>query len=87
VGFAFSIEDIRELLSGSAGSKDAGLLVERPLLVAYGQPDGLAAALERLDALHAQGRAAELLPEPIGSHREAEAVAFSRDNQGLEWLG
>lgn len=87
VGFAFSIEDIRELLSGTPGSKEAARQAERPLLVAYSHPDGLAAALERLDQLHGQGRVAELLPEPLGSHAEAEAVAFSRDSQGLEWLG
>jgi ATP phosphoribosyltransferase regulatory subunit len=85
VGFGFRIEEIRELLD----SGDGPAPVERqgPLLLAYGLASQLPAALERLECLHRSGVAAELLPDPCADAQQAEALARTRGNQAMEWLG
>ncbi len=82
VGFGFVIEEIRDLLH-HPGSRESA---EQPLLVAYDHAGALATALERLDSLHRQGVAAELLPEPCASRDRAEAEALLRGSVALEWV-
>jgi len=83
VGFGFRIEDIRELLD----PLESGAAHSMPLLLAYGRTIPLADALERLEAIHRSGQAAELLPDACADQQEAEAVAMTRGNRGVEWLG
>lgn len=82
MGFGFNVEAIRELL-------DAGVeqpSVPGPWLVAYGDCSQLTKALDALQDLHQQGKAAELLSDPVASHNEAEAIALLRGCPGVTWL-
>jgi ATP phosphoribosyltransferase regulatory subunit len=81
VGFGFDIEEIRDLLDPAEAA-----VLEPPVLVAYGRPDALTAALERLESLHRQGLAAELLPDPCPRREQAEAELRRRAGSALEWL-
>ena len=83
VGFGFRIEEIRDLLDSGEGPGPS----QGPLLLAYGQASQLPAALERLEALHRSGLAAELLPDPCADAQQAEDLAQTRGNQAVEWLG
>ena len=82
VGFGFDLEAVRELLDGQVPAPDA----IKPMLVAYADPSQLARALDALEALHHEGKAAELLSDPVGSEAEAQLVAATRGCQGLHWL-
>jgi ATP phosphoribosyltransferase regulatory subunit len=81
-GFAFAIEEIRELLS--ADPPAAAPLA--PWLVAGSGTAGLRSVLVRLAELHAEGQAAELWPEPCPSAEEAERIAVQRGCRGAIWL-
>ena len=79
VGFGFDVEQLRELLQASQGEA-------APQLVAYGRTEQRQAALEAAQALHAQGRAAEVHSQALASKADAEALAASRGCSGLLWL-
>jgi ATP phosphoribosyltransferase regulatory subunit len=83
LGFSFDVEAVRELLGTEATAP------ERPAatLVACAGSAQLAAALETLEALHAAGEPAELLPEGCASAAEAEAIAAARGCGAARWLG
>jgi len=81
-GFAFAIEEIRELLGAEHRAADP----PAPWLVAASAEAGLGAALARLAELHAAGQAAELCPESCASAAEAERIAASRGCRGAQWL-
>ncbi|MCT0202329.1 ATP phosphoribosyltransferase regulatory subunit [Synechococcus sp. CS-603] len=83
VGFGFRIEEIRDLIDPANPSSSH----QGSHLVAYAQEGGLAAAFERLEALHRLGQPAELLPDPCLDKPEAEAIASARGSSGLDWLG
>ncbi|MCP9808386.1 ATP phosphoribosyltransferase regulatory subunit, partial [Cyanobium sp. HWJ4-Hawea] len=82
MGFGFAVEAVRELLYGEV----ADPIREKPVLVGYGPTVPLAAALDRLEELHAMGVAAELLGEPAASQGEAQARANGRNSSSLEWV-
>ncbi len=82
VGFAFAIEEIRDLLAGDATAAEE----PRARLVAYGPGVELGRALAHLTALHRQGVAAELLPDPCADRQAAEAMAERRGGAPLDWL-
>jgi len=79
VGFGFDVEQLRELLQGNR--HDAA-----PQLVAYGRKEQRQAAMQAAQALHAQGRAAEVHSQPLASKAEAEALAAMRGCSSLVWL-
>jgi ATP phosphoribosyltransferase regulatory subunit len=81
-GFAFAIEEIRELL----GADHHAAPPTAPWLVAASAEAGLGAALARLAELHAAGQAAELCPESCATAAEAERIAASRGCRGAQWL-
>jgi ATP phosphoribosyltransferase regulatory subunit len=81
-GFAFAIEEIRELLSVDHPAPDP----LAPWLVAASAGAGLRAALARLAELHADGEAAELCPDACASAEEAERIAARRGCRGAIWL-
>jgi ATP phosphoribosyltransferase regulatory subunit len=81
VGFAFDVEAVRELVhAGPTGASAA------PELVAYAEASQLAAALDALEALHREGTQAELLPGPVPSRAQAEAIAAERGCPRVHWL-
>ena len=82
LGFGFEVEALRELLGTEATAP------QRPaaLLVAYRDATRLAAALEALEQLQAQGSRAELLHQPCSSAAEAEALAKARVCGGCHWI-
>jgi hypothetical protein len=81
-GFAFAIEEIRELL----GAENRAAEPAAPWLVAASAEAGLGAALARLAELHAAGQAAELCPDACASAADAERIAASRGCRGAQWL-
>jgi ATP phosphoribosyltransferase regulatory subunit len=83
LGFSFDVEVLRELLGTDTTAP------ERPAatLVAFAAPAQLAAALQALEALHAAGQRAELLPELCASAAEAEAIASARGCSTARWIG
>lgn len=80
VGFGFDVENVRELV-------ETGAVVGAPVLVAYGASQDLGAALERLETLHAQGIAAELLSQAVDCQATALSLAANRGSSGVVWLG
>ncbi|MFO7628686.1 MAG: ATP phosphoribosyltransferase regulatory subunit [Prochlorococcaceae cyanobacterium] len=82
VGFGFQVEAIRELLTAPAQQWAA----IPTWLVAYSQASLLPAALDRIESLHSQAEAAELLSEPCASQGEAERLAAERGCSGVIWL-
>jgi ATP phosphoribosyltransferase regulatory subunit len=81
-GFAFAIEEIRELLGGEDAAAESGA----PWLVAASAEAGLGAALARMAELHAAGQAAELCPDLCPTAAEAERIAARRGCRGAQWL-
>ncbi|MCP9850103.1 ATP phosphoribosyltransferase regulatory subunit [Cyanobium sp. Morenito 9A2] len=82
VGFSFQIEEVRELLGADSEPHRSSA----PVLVAYGEPALLGAALDQLQQLHGEGQMAELLSEPCPSQVEAEALAAERGASSSLWL-
>ena len=80
VGFGFDVESVRELLQGADDTP-------APVLVAFATANQLPAAFEQLDALHAQGMAAELLSWPVPLRADAEHQAQERGCSRVAWLG
>lgn len=80
VGFGFDVEAVRDVVVPPTTA--AG-----PLLVAYGAPAQLAAAIDALEVLHRQGQPAELHPQPVPNRQLAETAARERGCSGLHWLG
>jgi ATP phosphoribosyltransferase regulatory subunit len=81
VGFAFDVEAVRELVHAGPAPASAA-----PELVAYAEASQLAMALDTLEALHRVGTQAELLPGPVSSRAQAEAVAAERGCPRVHWL-
>jgi ATP phosphoribosyltransferase regulatory subunit len=81
-GFAFAIEEIRELLGGESSAADP----PAAWLVAASREAGLRKALNRMAELHADGQAAELCPDACASAAEAEGIAARRGCRGAIWL-
>lgn len=80
VGFSFDLDALRELLGVDPPTG------EGTTLVAYGRPDGVHRALDRLEALHDQGTRAELLSEPARDRAAAEQLAAERGHGALVWI-
>ena len=86
MGFSFAVEPIRELLDATASAGSLASPVEGPILVAYGQASQLGLALDQLDALHSQGKAAELLSSPCASALAADEQAARRGCASSLWI-
>ena len=80
VGFAFDVENLRELL-------EVGTEGHAPVLVAYNRPEQLADALNELERLHAEDQPAELLGQAVPTKAEADEHAGHRGCRGVHWLG
>lgn len=80
VGFSFDLDALRELLADDPA--DASPLT----LVAYGPSSDVHRALDQLEALHRQGRRAELLSEPVARKEEAERLAGERGHEAVVWI-
>jgi ATP phosphoribosyltransferase regulatory subunit len=80
VGFGFDVEHVRELVcSGRDG--------QQTVLVARGPAIPLEEALEKVESLHSQGTAAELLGEAVADRSAAEEITNQRGCRDLIWLG
>jgi ATP phosphoribosyltransferase regulatory subunit len=86
MGFSFAVEPIRDLLEVSDRGGLGSSPVQGPILVAYGQANQLAQALDQLEVLHRQGEAAELLSRPCASAAEAEQEANRRGCSSTLWI-
>jgi ATP phosphoribosyltransferase regulatory subunit len=82
VGFGFDLEAVRELVGLPLDASRAA----RPVLVAYGGEQALAAALDALESLHGQGQCAELLGHPVPSQAEADRLAAERGCNRATWI-
>ena len=74
VGFGFNVEalgDLPDIEAGQAGTGDREL-------VTYLRNEDLPAALDQLEALHAQGIVAELLGQPLSDAGQAGQIAQER---------
>lgn len=80
VGFSFDLDALRELLAGELPDP------ERPILVAYGKAGQVHRALDQLEALHRDGRRAELLSEPVRDRASAEQLAQARGQATVVWI-
>jgi hypothetical protein len=79
VGFGFDVGAVRELVAPAIESPS-------PVLVAYGNPQHLAAALDQLEALHQMGTCAELLSGACANQAEAEALGQARGCGRTLWI-
>jgi len=79
VGFGFDVETVRELVVDDHQ-------LEPPVLVVRSAGTPLEAALDQLESLHGQGRAAALLSEPCTDRAEAERAAVQRGCAAVVWL-
>ena len=79
VGFGFDVGAVRELVAPAIESPS-------PVLLAYGNPHHLAAALDQLEALHQMGTCAELLSGACANQAEAEALGQARGCGRTLWI-
>jgi ATP phosphoribosyltransferase regulatory subunit len=82
LGFSFDVEAIRGLL----GTERSAPLRQTGVLVGYRSITELPAALEMLEALHREGKPAELLHGPCASQAEAELQAEERGCSAARWI-
>ena len=83
LGFSFDVEALRELLGTEATAPQRSAAT----LVACAGSGQLATALDALEALHASGQRAELLPQACASAAMAEALATERGCATARWFG